>query len=39
MKTNDRIVILFRRKKTGVCKNQQYHSGKKYIDKKVRLIP
>src|SRR5450759_5699109 len=38
MNTSHRIIILFRRKNAGVCKNKQYHSGKNYTNNKVMLI-
>jgi hypothetical protein len=38
MNASNRIVILIRRKKTGVCKDQQYYSGENYINQKVRLL-
>jgi hypothetical protein len=39
MNTHYGIVILLRRKNAGVYKDQQYYSGKKYINNEVRLIP
>jgi hypothetical protein len=38
MYTHKRVVILFGRKNAGVSYYQQYYTGKKYIDNKVRFF-
>jgi hypothetical protein len=39
MNTGHQVIILNRRKKAGVSKDQQYYPGKNYIDNQVRFIP